>query len=97
MIVVPFAPSDPEWPTLVAASRTSVVGQRDPCAILPNSQEYAREGDDLCLAVMAVDFSRWSRRLFAGVTAPCGRQCELLDPQPLHRSRRAITFFLKFS
>ncbi len=88
MIVVPFAPSDPEWPTLVAASRTSVVGQRDPCVILPNSQEYAREADYLCgaqrLAVMAVDFSRWSRRLFAGVTAPCGRQCELLDPQQQH-------------
>ncbi len=36
VIVVPFAPSDPAWPTLAAASRTSVVDQRDPCVIVPN-------------------------------------------------------------
>jgi hypothetical protein len=68
MVVVPFTPSDPAWPTLVAASRTSVVGQRDPCVVVQNSLEYAREGDDLGgaqrLAVMAVDFSLWSRRSF---------------------------------
>ncbi len=50
----------------MAASRTSVVGWRDPCVIVPNSPEYEREGDDLGgvqrLAVMAVTFSRWSRR-----------------------------------
>ncbi len=33
-IVVLFATSDPAWPTLAAAFRTSVVGQRDPCVIL---------------------------------------------------------------
>jgi hypothetical protein len=58
VIVVPFVPSDSAWPTLVAASRTTVVGQRDPCVIVPNSLEYAREGDDpggaQRLAVMAV-------------------------------------------
>jgi hypothetical protein len=58
VIVVPFLPSDPAWPTLVAASRTRVVGQWDPCVIVPNSLEYACEGDDpggeQRLAVMAV-------------------------------------------
>ena len=90
VIVVPFAPSNPEWPTLAAASCTSVAGQRDPCVIVPHSPEYAREGDDLGgaqrLAVMAVDFSRWSRRSFAGVAAPCGRQRELRASQPLRGS-----------
>mmetsp|Transcript_41415 Transcript_41415/g.86539 ORF Transcript_41415/g.86539 Transcript_41415/m.86539 type:complete len:453 (-) Transcript_41415:58-1416(-) len=93
VIVVPFVPSDPAWPTLAAASRTSVAGQRDPCVIVPNSPEYAREGDDLGgaqrLAVMAVDFSRWSRRSFAGVAALCGRQRELRATQPLRGSRDA--------
>ena len=55
---------------LVAASRMTVVGQRDPSVIVPNSLEYACEGDDLGgaqrLAVMAVDFSRWCRRSFCG-------------------------------
>ncbi len=58
VIVVPFVPSDSALPTLVAASRTTVVGQRDQCVIVPNSLEYAREGDDPCgaqrLAVMAI-------------------------------------------
>ena len=84
VVVVPFTPSDPAWPTLAAAaSCTSVAGQRDPCVIVPNSSEYAREGDDLSgaqlLAVMAVDFSRWSRRSFEGLAPPCaecGRQRE---------------------
>jgi hypothetical protein len=90
VIVVPFAPLDPAWPTLAAASRTSVVGQRDPCVIVPNSSEHAREGGDLggaqCLAVMAVDFSRWSRRSFEGVAAPCGRHRESRASQPLQSS-----------
>jgi hypothetical protein len=42
VIVVPFALSGRAWPTLTAASRTSVAGQRDPCVIVPNSPEYAR-------------------------------------------------------
>ena len=87
VIVVPFAPSDPAWPTLAAASRSSVAGQRDPCIIVPNSPEFARGGDDLGgaqrLAVMAVDFSRWSRRSYAGVVAPCGRHRESRATQPL--------------
>jgi hypothetical protein len=74
VIVIPFVPSDPAWPTLAAASRTSVDVQRDPCVIVLNSSEYVREGDDLGgaqrLAVMAVDFGRWSRRSFADVIAP---------------------------
>ena len=57
-IVVPFTPSDPAWPALTAASLTSVVGQRDPCIILPDPSAYVRVGDDLGgaqrLAVMAV-------------------------------------------
>lgn len=87
VIVVPFAPSDPTWPPLAAASLTSVAGQRDPCVVVPNSSEYAREGDDLGgaqrLAVMAVDFSRWSRRSFAGAAAPCGRHIESRASAPL--------------
>jgi hypothetical protein len=91
--MVPFAPSDPAWPTLVAASRTSVVGQLDLCVIVPNSLEYAREGDDhggeQRMAVMAVDFSRWGRRSFAlprraGATVSCGP-----SGQPLHGMRYA--------
>ncbi len=65
----------------------SVVGQWDPCVtvIVLNSLEYAREGDNLFaggaprLAVMAVDFSRWSRRSFAG-----WRHRELRAKHPLH-------------
>jgi hypothetical protein len=91
VIVVPFAPSDPAWPTLAAASRTSVVGH--PCIIVPNSRDYAREGYDLGgaqrLAVMPVDFSRWSRRSFEGVAAPCGRHRELRASQPLHGAHDA--------
>ncbi len=62
MIVAPFAPSDPAWPTLAAASCTTVARQRDPCVIVPNTPMYVRDGDDLGgaqrLADMAVDFSR---------------------------------------
>jgi hypothetical protein len=93
VIVVPFAPSGPAWPTLAAASRTSVIGQRDPCVIVPNSREYARGDDDLGgaqrLAVMAVDFSWWSPRSFEGVAAPCGRHCESRASQPLHGAHDA--------
>jgi hypothetical protein len=84
VIMVPFAPSDPAWPTLAAASCATVVGQRDPCIIVPSSRTYACDGDDLGgaqrLAVMAVDLSRWSERSFTAVIAPCGHQRELHDP-----------------
>jgi hypothetical protein len=81
VIVVPFAPSDPVWPTLAAASCTMmVVGQRDPCVIVPSSRTYVCDGDDLGgaqrLAVMALDLSRWSKRSFAAVVAPCGHHRE---------------------
>ena len=91
VIVVPFAPSDSAWPTLAAASRTTVVGQRVPCVIVPSSRTYVCDGDDLGgaqrLAVMAVDFSKWSKRSFAAVVAPCGHHRELRAPQQRLGSR----------
>jgi hypothetical protein len=91
VIIVPFAPSDPVWPTLAAASLTRVDGQRDPCVIVPSSEEFVRNGDDLGgaqrLAVLAVDFSRWSQRAFADVAAPCGRHSDL-RPRPALASTR---------
>jgi hypothetical protein len=65
--------------------------QRDPCVIVPNSAEFVREGDDLGgaqrLAVMAVDFRRWSRRSFSDTVAPCGRQGEYRPRPPLQSTR----------
>jgi hypothetical protein len=94
VIVVPFEPSDQAWPTLAAASRTSVVGQRDPCVIVPNSREYAREGNDLGgaqrLAVMTVDFSRGSRRSFEGVAAPCASIAAAHDAGDRRRVAEAL-------
>jgi hypothetical protein len=91
VIVVPLAPSDSAWPTLAAASCTTVVGQRDPCVIVPSSRTYVCDGDDLGgaqrLAVMAVDFSKWSKQSFAPVVAPCGHHRELLAPQQRLGSR----------
>ena len=81
VFVVPFTPSDPSWPTLVAASLTPPSDERYPCVVVPASSEFVRARDDLGgaqrLAIMAVDFSRWSRREFTDVCAPCGRQGEL--------------------
>ena len=75
VVVVPITPSDPAWPALVSASLSHVDGQLDRCVIVPNSCEFASEGADLGgaqrLAVMAVDFTRYSRRSFAGLVAPC--------------------------
>ena len=93
VIVVPFVPSDPAWPTLAAASCTTVAGQRDPCVIVPNTPMYVRDGDDLGgaqrLAVMAVDFSRWSKRPFSAVAAPCGHHRGLRASQQRLGSRDA--------
>ena len=80
-VVVPFTPSDPTWPALLAASLTSVDGQRDPCIVLSNLAAYVREGDDLGgaqrLAVIAVDFGRWSQRASrVGFAPPCGWHAE---------------------
>jgi hypothetical protein len=84
VIVVPFVLSDPAWPTLAAASCMTVAGQRDPCVIVPNTPMYVRDGDDLGgaqrLAVMAVDFSQWSKRPFSAVAAPCGHHRGLRAP-----------------
>ena len=85
VVVVPFTPSDPAWPVLEAVSLTSIEGQRDRCVIVACSTEFVSEGTDLGgaqrLAVMAVDFSRHSRRSFAGVAAPCERFREV-RPRP---------------
>jgi hypothetical protein len=54
---------------------------------------YVRDGDDLGgaqrLAVMAVDFSRWSKRPFPAVAAPCGHHRGLRASQPRLGSRDA--------
>ncbi len=92
---LPFAPSDSVWPTLAAAFLTSVVGQRDPCVIVPNSREYARERDDLGgaqrLAVMAVDFSRWSRRSLEDVGASLRRAAAIASRVRRSRSTARTT------
>ena len=89
VVVVPFTPSDPRWPALAAALLTSVVGQRNPCIILPDPSEYVRVGDDLGgaqrLAVMAVDFGRWGKRLSVGFAPPCGGHAKLRQRQSLQR------------
>jgi hypothetical protein len=75
VVVVPFTPSDPAWPSLASASITRVDGQLDPCVIVANSAEFVSDGQELGgaqrLAVMAVDFSKLSRRPFAGVADAC--------------------------
>ena len=77
VVVVPFTPSDPAWPALEAASLTSVDGQRDRCVIVSNPTEFASEGTDLGgaqrLAVMAVDFARYSQRSFVDLVQPCAQ------------------------
>jgi hypothetical protein len=64
IVIAPFTPSDLAWPALASASLTVIAGQKDRCLILPNSAQFVSEGEDLggaqCLAIMAVDFSRWS-------------------------------------
>ena len=90
VVVVPFTPSDPAWPALAAASLTHVDGQLDRCVIVPNSREFASEGTDLGgaqrLAVMAVDFTRQSRRPFSGLVAPCERYRDERPRQALQGS-----------
>jgi hypothetical protein len=72
-VIAPFTPSNPVWPGLASASLTVVDRQRDRCLILPNSAQFVCEGEDLGgaqrLAVLAVDFSRWSSRSPVGVAA----------------------------
>jgi hypothetical protein len=75
VFIAPFTPSDPAWPALASASLTVIDGQKNRCLILPNSAQFVCEGADLGgaqrLAVLAVDFSRWSSQSSAGVAAPC--------------------------
>ena len=70
-----------------AASLTSVDGQRDLCSVLSDTAAYVREGDDLGgaqrLAVMAVDFGRWSQRTSVGFEPPCGWNAERRPRQSL--------------
>ena len=68
--------SDPAWPALAAASITVIEGRRDLCIILWDLAAYVREGDDTggaqCLAVMAVDLSRWRKRALVCHSRQCG-------------------------
>jgi hypothetical protein len=56
-------------PSLSAASLTPGEGWQDCYVVLPCSAKFVRDGDELGsaqrLAVMAADFSRWSKRSFA--------------------------------
>ena len=63
MIVLPFATSDPVWPTVASASLTRVQGQLDSCIIIPSLR--------LC------DTSRASDRRFSSVSPPCPSAAEL--------------------
>ena len=70
VVIVPYALSDPAWPTLTGASLTRVDNQRDACHILPASaiQRYVSDTSELGgaerLAVFAVDFGRRPRQTF---------------------------------
>jgi hypothetical protein len=87
IVVAPFTPSDPAWPALASVSLTVIAGQKDRCLILPNSAQFVSEGEDQGgaqrLAIMAVDFSRWSSRSSAGVVSPCAAHGE-------HRPRPSL-------
>jgi hypothetical protein len=87
IVIAPFTPSDPVWPALASASLMVNAGQKDRCLILPNWAQLVSEGEDLGgaqgLAIMAVDFSRWSSRSSAGVISPCAAQGE-------HRPRPSL-------
>jgi hypothetical protein len=87
IVIVPFTHSDPAWPVLASASLTVIARQKDRCLILPNSAQFVCEGEDLGgaqrLAILEVDFSRWSSRSSAGVAAPCAAHGE-------HRPRPSL-------
>ena len=88
IVIAPFTPSDPAWPSLAAASLTVIPEQKDRCLILPSSPQFIRDGEDLGgalrLAVMAVDFSRWCSRSSAGASTPCASHGE-------HRPRPSLS------
>jgi hypothetical protein len=87
IVIAPFTPSDPVWPALASASLTIIAGQKDRCLILPNSAQFVSEGGGLdsaqLLAILAVDFRRWSSRSSAGVVSPCAAHGE-------HRPRPSL-------
>ena len=91
VVVVPL---DSTWAALAAATLTFVDGQRDPCIILSDPVAYVREGDDLGgaqrLAVMAVDFGRWSQRTSMGFEPPCGWNAERRPRQSLQTSSERV-------
>ena len=88
IMVVPFSPAIPAWPTLMAASLSSSPGQLDRCITVSASEQYVARHDDLGgaqrLAIFAVDFSRFSTRSFAGLAPACPRTAEL-RPRPALR------------
>jgi hypothetical protein len=105
IVVAPFTPSDPAWPALASVSLTVIAGQKDRCLILPNSAQFVSEGEDLGgaqrLAILAVDFSRWSSRSSAGVVAPCAAHGErrprpsLLSSQDVEDRQRIAQALLR--
>ena len=90
VVIVPFASSDPAWPTLMGALLTRLDNQRDACHILPASaiQRYVSDTSELGgaqrLAVFAVDFGRQRPGAFVepDVAPPCGREREA-RPRPI--------------
>ena len=74
--VVPFAITDPMWPTLMAASLTRVPGQRERCVIVPADARYVRvcQGEPAYaerLAIFAADFSNARARSLAELSPAC--------------------------
>ena len=103
VVIVPYALSDPTWPTRMGASLTRVDNQRDACHILPASaiQRYVSDTSELGgaqrLAVFAVDFGRQRPGAFAepDVAPLCGREREarqrpILQGSIGHEERRRI-------
>ena len=97
VVIVPYALSDPAWPTLMGASLTRLDNQRDACHILPASaiQRYVSDTSELGgaqrLAVFAVDFGRQRPGAFAepDVAPPCGREREV-RPRPILQGPVAV-------
>ena len=99
VVIVPYALSDPAWPTLMGASLTRIENQRDACHILPASAIVtgtSKFGGVQRLAFFAVDFGRQRPGAFAepDVAPPCGRGDA--RPRPIlqgpvgHEDRRRI-------
>ena len=95
VVIVPYALSDPAWPTLMGPSLTSVDNQRDACHILPASaiQLYMTDTSELggaqrlVVFAVSVDFGRQRPGAFVepDVAPPCRREREVLPRPLLHR------------